>query len=77
MDRPLSCEEKQQLLDAGWAFLNEEYIYIPDDYDGSFAYGIRQLRRVLLHLQHPEVYIRHSARCKDILEELKVKQCLL
>ena len=69
MDRPLSHNEKQMLLDDGWSFLNEEYIY-RDDYDGSFAHGIRQIRRVLLHLQYLTVYVKHSGKCKDVLEEV-------
>jgi hypothetical protein len=70
MDKPLSEVEKQTLIDAGWAFLNEEYIYIPDDYDGSMAYGIRSIRKVLLHKQHQTIYIKHHGQCKEILEEV-------
>ena len=47
----LSQEEKDILFSAGWRFLNENYIYIPDDYDGSMAYGIRNIRRVLEGIQ--------------------------
>jgi hypothetical protein len=31
--------------------LNENYIYIPDDYDGSMASGISSIRRVLEGIQ--------------------------
>lgn len=44
---PLTEEEKNYLISAGWRFLNEEYIYLPDDYDGCMAYGISNIRRVL------------------------------
>ncbi len=70
MDKPLSDAEKQTLTDAGWAFNGEDYIYIPDDYDGSMASGIRSIRRVLLSHQNRTVYIKHQGRCKDMLEEL-------
>lgn len=46
-DEPLNDEEKLILHNAGWRFLNENYIYIPDDYDGCMAYGIRNIRRIL------------------------------
>jgi hypothetical protein len=49
MTKPLTDHEKQIIIDAGWKFLNEDYIYIPDDYDGSMASGIKSIRRFLLH----------------------------
>ena len=70
MDKPLSEVEKQLLIDDGWVFLNNEYIYIPDDYDGCMAYGIRSIRRLVLHCQHPIVYVKHQGECKKILEEI-------
>lgn len=69
MDKPLSEAEKQILTNAGWSFLNDEYIYIPDDYDGSMASGIRSIRRMLLGIQYPAIYSKHL-RTKDILEEI-------
>lgn len=70
IDKPLSESEKQILIDAGWEFLNEDYIYIPDDYDGCMAYGIRSIRKTLLHYQYKDIYIKHAGRGKDILEEV-------
>ena len=45
---------KETLLNAGWQFLNEEYIYIPNDYDGCMAYGIRNIRRILEGIRENE-----------------------
>lgn len=45
--RPLNDSEKQKLIDAGWVFVNDEYIEIPDDEDGCMAMGIHNIRRVL------------------------------
>lgn len=50
-DKPLTNDEKLILLNAGWRFLNENYIIIPDDYDGSMASGISSIRRVLEGIQ--------------------------
>jgi hypothetical protein len=50
-DSPLTDDEKALLINAGWCFLNKNYIYIPDDYDGCMAYGIRNIRRVLEGVQ--------------------------
>jgi hypothetical protein len=44
MNRPLSLEEKQIVLDAGYVFASDDYVYIPDDYDGCMASGIAQIR---------------------------------
>lgn len=46
-NKPLAEAEKQIILDAGWEFLNDDYIFIPDDYDGCMAYGIEHIRTVL------------------------------
>ncbi len=70
MDKPLSDEEKKVLIDAGWEFQGENYIFIPDDYDGCFASGIRQLRRTLLAKQYPSIYFICNGRCKEVLEKL-------
>lgn len=70
MNSPLSDNEKETLLNDGWEFANDTYIYIPDDYDGCMASGISGIRKVLLHAQYPEVYNRNRGRCKDILEEV-------
>ena len=56
MNKPLSAEEKQFIIDGGWAFLNDEYIYLPDDYDGCMASGLRSIRRHLLARQYPDIY---------------------
>jgi len=45
--QPLTEEEKQIIIDGGWAFLSDDYIHIPEDWDGCMAYGIRNIRRVL------------------------------
>ena len=50
-DGSLTDEEKAILVNAGWRFLNENYIYIPHDYDGCMAFGIRNIRRVLGKIQ--------------------------
>lgn len=42
-----SHDDVQLLADNGWVFLNPEYIYIPDDYDGCMAYGEAQIRKVI------------------------------
>lgn len=47
----LTTEEKQKLLDAGWVFVNDEYIEIPDDEDGCMAAGIINIRTVLASLK--------------------------
>jgi hypothetical protein len=70
MDNPLSDEEKQTLIDKGWKFANENYIYIPDDYDGCMASGIHQIRRILLEIQHHDIYWKYNGKCKDVLEGL-------
>lgn len=44
---PLTTEERLEITNAGWWFLNEEYIYVPNDDDGCMAYGIENIRRVL------------------------------
>lgn len=49
--KPLTNKEKLILKENGWEFLNENYIYIPDDYDGCMAYGIRNIRCVLEDIQ--------------------------
>jgi len=48
-DKPLTECEKKILISNGWHFLNDNYIYIPDDYDGCMAYGIRNIRHILDH----------------------------
>lgn len=45
--KSLTPEEKQTIINAGWEFLNDEYIFIPDDEDGCMAYGIANIRKVL------------------------------
>ncbi len=45
--KPLNAREKQILIDNGWKFASEDYIYIPDDYDGCMATGINNIRRIL------------------------------
>lgn len=41
--------ERKILENAGWKFANNsnEYMYIPDDYDGSTVTGAKSIRRVL------------------------------
>lgn len=46
-EQPLTQEEKQILIDAGWEFIDDDHIHIPNDYDGCMAYGIQQVRRIL------------------------------
>lgn len=45
--RPLSKEEVDKLKNNGWEFANPYYIYIPDDYDGCFAEGLSNIRKIL------------------------------
>ena len=54
-DKPLTDEEKNILVNAGWRFSSEDYIYIPNDYDGCMADGIRNIRRVLEVIQNKVV----------------------
>ena len=53
-NEPLTNKEKEILLNAGWQFLNENYIYIPDDYDGCMAYGIQNIRKILEGIQREQ-----------------------
>jgi hypothetical protein len=46
-NEPLTDDEKVILERAGWQFLSDDYIYIPDDYDGSMAYGVSNIRQIL------------------------------
>lgn len=71
MNKPLSDAEKQQLIDNGWEFSNENYIFISNDYDGCMASGIINIRRVLLHIQHRDLYNKHVPHIKNMLEELE------
>lgn len=43
----LTDEEKLILINAGWKFLKEDHIFIPDDYDSCIAYGIETIRYIL------------------------------
>ena len=67
---PLINEDKELLISKGWAFLNEKYIYIPDDYDGCMAYGIDSIRRVLISYQMPELYRECRANRRIIAKRL-------
>lgn len=71
MDSPLSQYEQQMLTDKGWAFGAPDYIYLPEDYDGCFASGIRSIRRILLAMQHTKRYNALFGRCKELLEEIQ------
>ena len=71
MNKPLFDAEKQQLIDNGWEFANENYIFIPNDYDGCMASRIINIRRVLLHIQHRDLYNKHVPHIKNVLEELE------
>lgn len=51
MEQQLTKEEKDILLYEGWEFINEEYIYIPDDWDGCMAYGIKNIRKIIEHIK--------------------------
>lgn len=70
MKKPLSVEEKQILIDHGWEFANENYIFIPDDYDGCMASGLNGIRKVLMGYTHHDLYIKHQANMAKIIEEL-------
>lgn len=56
--KPLTDEEKAVIIKNGWEFLNEEYIFIPDDYDGCMAYGTNGIRRVLMRMQHKDLFYK-------------------
>jgi hypothetical protein len=45
--QPLNTDEKQILIDNGWKFAKEDYIYMPFDYDGCMADGMNNIRRIL------------------------------
>lgn len=66
---PLSDEEKELLISKGWEFLNENYIFIPDDYDGCMAYG-DSIRTVLMGYQEPELYRECRANRRIIAKRL-------
>ena len=70
MENPLTESERQTLIDNGWIFLNEEYIYMPNDYDGCMQYGIKNIRKQLLYYKYPIPYVKHQGKCKEILEEI-------
>lgn len=55
-DEPLTDGEKQFLLDAGWVFLTDSYIYIPDDYDGCMASGIKNIRRIINGIERAKAF---------------------
>ena len=44
---PLTTDEKGILIRAGWRFASDTYIFVPDDYDGQMADGIKAIRHVL------------------------------
>jgi hypothetical protein len=46
-NNPLTEEEKKAVLSIGWRFAGDDYIYLPDDWDGCMAYGYDNIRRVL------------------------------
>ena len=73
MNKPLSAEEKQLITDNGWVFASEDYIYIPDDYDGCMAASLRSIRKLLLRFQYPDIYIECNGNAKNILEQLQEK----
>ena len=60
LTKPLTPTEVLTLIENGWEFLNDEYIYIPDDDDGCMAYGIRCIRRILNHINNKE-----KSKCTD------------
>lgn len=62
-DKKLTLEEKQVLMGEGWKFLREDYIYIPNDYDGCMAEGIKNIRRVLEGIQRRKQHENH--KCKS------------
>lgn len=70
MNSPLSESERKFLTDAGWEFVNDTYMHIPNDYDGCMAEGISMIRNVLLQNKYPTIYWKHKGRCKEILEEI-------
>jgi len=47
MSKQISQEDKQLLLEDGWVFASEDYIFIPDDDDGCMANGVDMIRRVI------------------------------
>jgi hypothetical protein len=69
MNYPLSSYEKTTLVASGWLFNGDQAIY-KDDWDGCMAYGIRQVRKILLSIQHRELYSKNKGNCKLVLEEL-------
>ncbi len=81
-DKPLTNNEKSLLLNSGWRFLNENYIYIPDDYDGCMAYGIRNIRRILEGIQKKQARLimvkpllaEPPAPCEAVAGEVTPKQ---
>lgn len=68
--RPLSDEEKKVLTDKGWVFLSEDYMEIPNDYDGCMAASIQSIRKVLLISLHPDLYFKHRGHVRDILSDI-------
>lgn len=70
MNKPLSEPEKQILIDNGWTFANDTYIFIKDDYDGCMADGTSAIRKILMKYQYPELYKKHKGNYADILSNI-------
>lgn len=74
MNKPLSFEEKQILTEAGWEFLNDEYIFIPNDYDSCMSAGIKNIRFVLLQIECPDLYAKYRCMGGKFLVEKILRQ---
>ena len=65
--KPLTSVEKLILFKSGWKFAHEEYIYVPDDWDGCMAYGIENIRGVLERIKAGK---QHSAGGRPDIDSL-------
>ena len=66
MNYLLSPLEVQLLVDNGWRFSSNEYIYIPDDYDGCMSYGIRNILKVLDRVKTKERVNRKNEKSESV-----------
>jgi hypothetical protein len=69
MNIPYSAEDQQLLELAGWVFDAPDYISIPDDYDGCFATGHKNIQHIIDGLRARfQTYTELSAEIREFMQ---------
>lgn len=71
--KALTLAEKNILIDNGWRFASEDYIYVPNDYDGSHTTGLKSIRHVLDRIQNSLPHSGLKISEKFVADKYKVE----